>query len=136
MLSGATVTILSRTLLLAAGIALVLPAAAQESVKPVDSDTDRVPLNTVIPEYPERARLERIEGDVQVCFYISREGFPRRTSVRHSTHRYFEKAARDAVRRSSWRPLPWGEDVPNIKTCRTFQFTLVPVPLDEREPLS
>jgi len=117
----------------AAGLALSLPAAAQESIEPIDSDTDRVPLNTVIPEYPEAARIERLEGEVQVCFYISREGFPRRTSVRHSTHRYFEKPARDSVRRSSWRAIPWGEDVPNIKACRTFRFTLVPVPPGERD---
>jgi TonB family protein len=127
---------LCKALLLATGIALALPVAAQEVVKPVDSDTDRVPANTVIPEYPEKARLERIEGEVQVCFYITREGFPRRMSIRHSTNRIFEKPARDAVRRSSWRPVPWGEDIPNIKACRTFSFILVPIPPEEREPIS
>ena len=117
-----------------AGIAFAVPAFAQDGgVEPVDSDYDRMPINTVIPEYPEKARQERIEGEVQVCFDISRNGFPRRVSVRRSTHRYFEKPARDAVRRSSWRPIPYPEKVPNIKACRTFRFSLVPVPLDERE---
>ena len=95
----------SRPAAVAAGILFALPAAAQEAgIEPEDTDYDRVPLNTVIPEYPEKARRERIEGEVQVCFDISREGLPRRVAIRRSTHRYFEKPARDAVRRSSWRP--------------------------------
>ena len=122
-----------RFLGLVAGIALAMPAAAQDSVEPVDTDYDRMPLNTVVPEYPEKARQERIEGDVQVCFDITREGFPQRVKVRHSTHRYFDKPARDAVRRSSWRPIPHGQKVPGIKACRTFRFTLIPVPPDERD---
>jgi TonB family protein len=111
------------------GIALLVAVcgARSEQIEPIDSNHDRVPLNTVMPAYPEAARRERIEGEVQVCFDISREGYPRRVAVRRSTHRYFEKPARDAVRRSSWRPIPHPEKVPNIKACRTFRFTLVPV---------
>lgn len=118
----------SRLSVLVAGILFAVPAAAQDSgIEPEDTDYDRVPLNTVIPEYPEKARRERIEGEVQVCFDISREGLPRRVAVRRSTHRYFEKPARDAVRRSTWRPIPRPEKVPGIKACRTFRFSLVPV---------
>ena len=123
----------SKLLVLVAGIALAIPVAAEESVEPVDTDYDRMPANTIVPEYPEKARLERIEGEVQVCFDISREGFPQRVKVRHSTHRYFEKSARDAVRRSTWRPIPHGQKAPGIKGCRTFRFTLEPVPLEERD---
>lgn len=123
----------SNLLVLVAGIALAIPVAAEESVEPVDTDYDRMPANTIVPEYPEKARLERIEGEVQVCFDISREGFPQRVKVRRSTHRYFEKPARDAVRRSTWRPIPHKQKVPGIKGCRTFRFTLEPVPLEERD---
>ena len=112
------------------------PALAAGGVEPVDSDYDRQPLHTVVPEYPEKARRERIEGEVQVCFDITREGFPRRIAVRRSSHRYFEKAARKAVRRSTWQAVPKGEDLPAIKACRTFRFSLVPVPPSEREPAS
>ena len=108
--------------------AAALPVRAADSgVEPVDTDYDRQPVNTVVPQYPPKARRARIEGEVQVCFDISREGFPRRIAVRRSTHRYFEKPARDAIRRSTWRPVPPGEDVPAIKACRTFRFALVPV---------
>jgi TonB family protein len=123
----------SKLPVLVAGIAVAMPAVAQDSVEPADTEFDRMPVNTIIPEYPEKARLERIEGKVQVCFDISREGFPQRVKVRRSTHRYFEKPARDAVRRSTWRPIPHGQKVPGIKGCRTFRFTLEPVPLEERD---
>jgi TonB family protein len=116
-----------------AGCILVLPAAAQNGVEPIDTDYDRMPANTIVPEYPEEARMRRIEGEVQVCFDISRDGFPQRVTVRNSTHRFFDKPAVEAVRRSTWRPIPPGEKVPNIKACRTFRFNLVPVPPDERD---
>lgn len=117
-----------------AGVVFAAPAIGQgDGVEPEDTDYDRMPVNTVVPEYPEKARQERIEGEVQVCFDISRDGFPRRVTVRRSTHRYFEKPARDAVRRSSWRPIPYPQKVPSIKACRTFRFSLVPVPREERE---
>ena len=121
--------------LLFAGV-LGPPVVAAAGVEPVDSDYDRQPLHTVVPEYPEKARRERIEGEVQVCFDITREGFPRRIAVRQSSHRYFEKAARKAVRRSTWQPVPKDQDLPAIKACRTFRFALVPVPPAEQEPAS
>ena len=110
------------------------PALADGGVEPIDTDYDRQPLHTVVPEYPDKARRDRIEGEVQVCFDITREGFPRRIAVRRSSHRYFEKAARNAVRRSTWQPVPPGQELPSIKACRTFRFALLPVPPDEREP--
>lgn len=116
-----------------AGCVLALPATAQDSIEPIDTNYDRMPATTIVPTYPEKARRERIEGEVQVCFDISRAGLPRHVRVRHSTHRYFDKAARDAVKRSTWRPIPRGEDVPAIKACRTFRFRLVPVPPEARD---
>jgi TonB family protein len=84
-------------------------AGEDSSVQPFDSNTDRVPLFTVIPDYPEEARRERIEGEVQVCFDISRKGYPRRI----------------AVRRSRFAPLEKGRELAAIKACRTFRFRLV-----------
>lgn len=131
-----TVRAPSLLLLAVAGCMTCVPARADGGVEPFDTEYDRQPLNTVVPKYPLKAQRERIEGEVQVCFDISREGFPRRIAVRHSTHRYFEKPARDAVRRSTWRAIPPGGKVPAIKGCRTFRFLLVPVLPEEREPAS
>ena len=92
-----------------------------------DDDPKRVPLFTVIPDYPKKARRDRIEGGVQVCFEITRNGRTRRIAVRKSTHRVFEKPAIRAVRASTYEPLPDDAAMSGIKSCRTFRFTLEPV---------
>ena len=125
-------TVIRASYICAVGFAMGASSLADNAVSPIDSGSDRQPVSTMVPEYPEAARRERIEGEVQVCFDITREGFPRRIAVRHSSHRYFEKPARDAVRRSTWRPIPRDEAVPSIKTCRTFRFALVPVQKQEQ----
>ena len=97
----------------------------------IDGDTDRVPEHTVAPEYPRKARRDRVEGEVVVCFDIDRYGRPRRIAVRHSTNRQFEKPSIRAVRASSFRPLKDHEPLQAIKTCRTFVFSLIPLEDDE-----
>ena len=103
---------------------------ANDGVEQIDSGTDRLPLHTFIPDYPEIARRDRIEGEVQVCFDISRDGYPLRIAVRRSTNRLFEKTARKAVRKSTWVPLTEDQEASGVKACRTFRFTLVPVEED------
>lgn len=93
-------------------------------------DGTRKPLKTVVPLYPEKARSQRVEGDVQVCFVVDRQGKVHRARVRTSTNRVFEKPAIRAARASAYAPLPDGEPVPVIKTCRTFRFRLNPVAVE------
>ena len=95
-----------------------------------DGSSDRQPLQTVIPIYPERALRERIEGVVEVCFAVDREGNTSRIAVRHSSNRIFEQPAIQAVRGSSYRPLDDDKPLSGIKTCRTFRFTLDPIAVD------
>ena len=92
-----------------------------------DAETERTPQITMIPDYPKVARRDRIEGEVQVCFDITRAGRTRRIAVRRSTHRIFEKPAIRAVRASTYEPLPKDAEMSGIKSCRTFRFTLKPV---------
>jgi TonB family protein len=91
-----------------------------------DESHARIPLNTVAPAYPAVAHRDRVEGDVQVCFNVDRDGRPYRIAVRTSTNRVFEKPAIRAIRASRYQPLPKDQAVPAIKTCRTFRFRLVP----------
>jgi len=118
-----------RCWLLIACIFVAPTVAADESplvVRFSDSNTGRIPAQTVAPEYPRKARRDRIEGQVQVCFDVNRDGRPRRIAVRNSTHRAFEKPSIKAVRESSFRPLGAEEPLQAIKTCRTFVFSLEP----------
>lgn len=109
------------------------PAQADDEVQVTyyaDDTGERKPLLTVVPVYPERARRERVEGDVQVCFNIDREGRISRARVRTSTNRVFEKPALLAIRASNYEPVPENQKLSGIKTCRTFRFRLTPVPVE------
>ena len=114
---------------LLAGWCLSLPVIAADVQEPSAGleGVARVPKFTLIPEYPKIARRDRIEGEVQVCFEITRDGRTRRIAVRNSTNRVFEKPAIRAVRASSYEPLPPGATPAGIKACRTFRFSLEPV---------
>lgn len=114
---------------IALGLLLTQALASVDVPEPTFSNDDakRVPLFTVIPDYPKVARRDRIEGEVQVCFDITRNGRTRRIAVRKSTHRIFEKPAIRAVRASTYEPLPDAAEMSGIKSCRTFRFTLEPV---------
>jgi TonB family protein len=97
----------------------------------LDPAGDRVPLQTVVPVYPQRALKERVQGDVEVCFNVDREGRTSRIAVRNSSHSVFEKPAINAVRASSYLPLEDHEILSGIKTCRTFRFRLDPVAIED-----
>lgn len=101
-------------------------SAGVDSDEVIKDDTERVPVLTVMPVYPQIARRDRIEGEVQVCFEITRDGRTRRIAVRKSTNRLFERPAVRAVRASSYEPLPKDAALSGIKACRTFRFTLEP----------
>ena len=91
---------------------------------------DRMPLQTLVPIYPQRALADRIEGKVQVCFNVDREGRTSRIAVRQSSNRMFEKPSILAIRGSTYTPLPKDKDLSGIKTCRTFRFLLDPVAIE------
>ena len=95
-----------------------------------DDSSDRKPLQTMVPVYPEKARRERLTGEVEVCFNVDREGKTSRVSVRRSTHRIFERPAILAARASTYYPLAEGKTLSGIKTCRTFRFQLTPVAIE------
>lgn len=92
-----------------------------------DGSVDRMPLHTVVPTYPEKARIARLEGEVEVCFKVDHFGKTSGVAVRRSTNRIFEKPSRDAVRQSTYYPLPDGRTLSGIKTCRTFRYLLTAV---------
>jgi TonB family protein len=124
----------SPILLSVALLSMALSVSAQDDLDVthlLDPAGDRKPLQTVVPVYPERALTDRVQGDVQVCFNIDREGRTSRISVRESSHRMFEKPAVLAVRASSYMPLEENKILSGIKTCRIFRFRLDPVAIEE-----
>jgi TonB family protein len=110
------------------------PAIAQDAADVTHitaANDDRKPLHTVVPMYPPRALRDRIEGDVEVCFHVDRQGRTSRIAVRRSSNRLFEKPAIQAVRQSSYAAVPADQVLSGIKTCRTFRFRLDPVAITD-----
>jgi TonB family protein len=98
-----------------------------------DSSTERAPNLTAVPQYPEVARRDRIEGEATVCYMIDKNGRIINPSVRHSSHKMFARPSLKAIRQSSYAPLPPDKKLSKVKTCRTFRFLLNPVAIEEIE---
>jgi len=98
-----------------------------------DSNTDRAPSVTAVPQYPKTARRDRIEGEATVCYKIDKKGRIINPSVRRSSHRMFAKPALKAIRHSSYEPLRSDQEISIVKTCRTYRFLLNPVAIEEIE---
>lgn len=122
----------NRRLMPVAFLLAAFAAHGDEIEKAVTDDTgERLPLHTVVPAYPEKARRARVEGDVEVCFNVDREGRTSRIAVRNSSNQVFERPSINAVKASTYKPLPPDKKLSGIKTCRTFRFRLSPVAIDE-----
>jgi TonB family protein len=127
--------------IIAASLALVLQATAFAQTETrvtrimhfQDSNSDRIPSVTAVPQYPERARRDRIEGEATVCFLINAEGEIVRPAVRKSSHRMFARPSLKAIRNSSYEPLPPHKKMSQVKTCRTYRFRLTPVAIEDVE---
>ena len=98
-----------------------------------DSSSDRMPSVTAVPQYPEIARRDRIEGEATVCYTIDAEGRIRRPAVKRSSHKMFAKPALKAIKKSSYEPLRSNQEATVARTCRTFRFLLKPVAIEEIE---
>ena len=121
------VSTMNRALTVLATCLLATPlyADVNSAVEYVGRDYgDRISLRTVVPKYPDKALLERIQGAVEVCFKITRGGKPYGVAVRKSDHRVFERVAREAIRSSRFEAIPRGKEVPKVKMCRTYDFRL------------
>jgi len=110
------------------------PAEDTAAVTPItELGGDRKSLHTVVPVYPKRALRDRIQGDVEVCFDVDRDGRTSRIAVRRSSNKVFEKVARDAVKQSTYVAVSDDVTLSGIKTCRTFRFRLDPEAVSESE---
>lgn len=111
-------------------LAVLITAALADDTADVapftELGSERKSLHTVVPVYPNSALRDRIEGDVEVCFDVDRDGKTSRIAVRRSSNQVFERAAIRAVRQSTYVKVPAEVVLSGIKTCRTFRFRLDP----------
>jgi TonB family protein len=98
-----------------------------------DASSDRSPTVTAVPQYPELARRDRIEGEATVCYKIDKNGKIINPSVRKSSHKMFAKPSLKAIKQSSYEAIRPDQEISKVKTCRTFRFLLNPVAIEEIE---
>ena len=98
-----------------------------------DSTSDRQPTVTAVPQYPKKARRDRVEGEATVCYFIDSKGRVRKPAVRQSSNRIFEKPSLKAIKQSSYELLRPDQNLSSVKTCRTYRFLLNPVAIEEIE---
>lgn len=83
--------------------------SSQSTPSPSSTDADVIPLNEVLPVYPDSARRRGIEGYVQLAFTITAEGKVENVRVIDSSPaRVFDREARRAALR--WRFAPRTEN--------------------------
>ncbi len=99
------------------------PAAAAPGPQGVDSEV--VPLNEVLPEYPDQARRRGIEGHVKLAFTITAQGRVENIRVVESSPaNVFDRSARRAAAR--WRFAPRTENGQAVQreAVKTLEFRL------------
>lgn len=109
-----------------AATAPAAPAApATAAAAPSGVDAEVVPLNEVLPEYPDQARRRGIEGHVRLAFTITRQGRVENIRVLESVPaNVFDRSARRAAAR--WRFAPRTENGLAVEreAVKTLEFRL------------
>ncbi|NLY14431.1 MAG: energy transducer TonB [Gammaproteobacteria bacterium] len=108
----------------AAPAAPAAPAATAAASAP-SNDAEVIPLNEVLPVYPDSARRRGIEGYVKLAFTITPDGKVENVRVVESSPaNVFDREARRAAVR--WRFAPRTEDGRSVarEAVKTLQFRL------------
>ena len=95
------------------------PTWAQET-----GQLGRTPAITAVPEYPDDAIRDRLEGETTVCFGVDSRGRVIRPDVRSSTNEIFDRPAIKAIRASKFEPLLAVRGQSPSALCRIYLFDL------------
>jgi len=100
------------------------PQEAGHEITAHDSQLGRTPAITAVPEYPDDAIRDRLEGETTVCFGVDSRGRIIRPDVRSSTHEIFDRPAIKALRASKFEPLLAVRGHAPSALCRIYRFDL------------
>jgi protein TonB len=97
-------------------------AAAPRPAAPTE-ESGLTPIIKVVPQYPQAARAQGIEGRVEVAFTVNSSGAVESPTVTASSPAgVFDQAALAAV--SRWRYAPIAEDAPARNAAEVLNFAL------------
>ncbi len=111
----------------AAPAAASAPAAstAQSAQSAPSNDAEVIPLNEVLPVYPDGARRRGIEGYVKLAFTITPDGKVENVRVVESSPKnVFDREARRAAVRWRFAPRSEGGRAVSREAVKTLQFRL------------
>ena len=102
------------------------PAAATDSApSAANDDSEVIPLNQVLPIYPDSARRRGIEGYVKLAFTITADGKVENVRViEASPENVFNREARRAAARWRFAPRREGGQLVEREAVKTLQFRL------------
>lgn len=102
------------------------PAAATDSApSAANDDSEVIPLNQVLPIYPDSARRRGIEGYVKLAFTITADGKVENVRViEASPENVFNREARRAAVRWRFAPRREGGQLVEREAVKTLQFRL------------
>ena len=103
------------------------PAASAASSAPsaANNDAEVIPLNEVLPVYPDNARRRGIEGYVKLAFTITPDGKVENVRVVESSPKnVFDREARRAAVRWRFAPRSEGGRAVAREAVKTLQFRL------------
>jgi protein TonB len=84
--------------------------------------------------YPRIARQQKIEGVVRVEFVIRKNGSPTRLQLTQRAHPFLDKAALDAIRRTTFNPVRVGGTRINLAVSVPITFRLEPDRMSRNAP--
>lgn len=111
---------------IAAPVAPTAPAATPAATPSAPSnDSEVIPLNQVLPVYPDSARRRGIEGYVKLAFTITADGKVENVRViEASPENVFNREARRAAVRWRFAPRREGGQLVEREAVKTLQFRL------------
>ncbi|SRR5690554_4688782 len=100
-------------------------AAADSAPSAANDDSEVIPLNQVLPIYPDSARRRGIEGYVKLAFTITADGKVENVRViEASPENVFNREARRAAVRWRFAPRREGGQLVEREAVKTLQFRL------------
>lgn len=100
-------------------------SAASSALSAANNDAEVIPLNEVLPVYPDNARRRGIEGYVKLAFTITPDGKVENVRVVESSPKnVFDREARRAAVRWRFAPRSEGGRAVAREAVKTLQFRL------------
>lgn len=100
-------------------------SAAHSSAPAPSADAEVIPLNEVLPVYPESARRRGIEGYVKLAFTITPQGRVENVQILESSpSRVFDREARRAALRWRFAPRREGGELVAREAVKKLEFRL------------